>query len=151
MAHKLSKSHKEMCKKIKKYKADNRENKEEFYLIIEHPTLEIILKADITANSKILLVYLLSRVHFDYEHLYVYLPYKLLEEQTGIKKPTAINSLKDLDEKNYIKLHSGQNRVHNNEIKEFLFQQKQFYNPRNNQQNIIEMTPFFAKILKAQK
>ncbi len=151
MAHKLSKSHKEMCQRIKKYKADNKENKEEFYLILEHPTLELILKADVTPSSKILLVYLLSRVHFDYKHLYVYLPYKLLEEHTGIKKPTAISSLKDLNEKNYIKLHSGQKRVHNNEIKEFLFQQKQFYDPRNNQQNIIEMTPFFAKILKAQK
>ena len=140
-----------MCQKIKKYKADNIENKEEFYLILEHPTLELILKADVTPSSKILLVYLLSRVHFDYKHLYVYLPYKLLEEHTGIKKPTAISSLKDLDEKSYIKLHSGQNRVHNNEIKEFLFQQKQFYDPRNNQQNIVEMTPFFAKILKAQE
>ena len=39
MAHKLSKSHKEMCQKIKKYKADNKENKEEFYLILEHGTV----------------------------------------------------------------------------------------------------------------
>ena len=61
MAHKLSKSHKEMCQKIKKYKADNIENKEEFYLILEHPTLELILKADVTPSSKILLVYILPK------------------------------------------------------------------------------------------
>jgi len=151
MAHKLSKQHQEMCQKIKKYKADNIENKEEFYLIIEHPTLELILKSDITPTSKILLVYLLSRVHFNYEHLYVYIPYKLLEDETTIKKATAIRALKDLDTKGFIKLHSGTNRAENNIIKEYLFKQKQFYNPMRNQQNIVEMTPFFAKILKALK
>jgi len=151
MNHTLSKEHTKMCQSIKQYKANNIENKGEFYLIIEHSTLELILKANLTPSSKILLVYLLSKVHFSYEHLYVYLPYKLLEEETGIKKPTAINSLKDLDLKGFIKLHSGKNRVHNNAIKEFLFQQKQFYNPHRNQQNIVEMTPFFAKIFKAQK
>ena len=151
MAHKLSNSHQGMCKKIKKYKADNLANKEEFYLILEHQTLNLIMKSDITATSKILLVYLLSRVHFNYEHLYVYIPYKLLEEDTTIKKATAIRALKDLDKKGFIKLHSGTNRAENNIIKEYLFKQKQFYNPMRNQQNIVEMTPFFAKIFKASK
>ena len=64
MAHKLAKSHKDMCQKIKKYKADNIENKEEFYLILEHQTLELILKADVTPNSKILLVYLFVKDAF---------------------------------------------------------------------------------------
>ena len=155
MAHKLSKPHKDMCQKIIKYKDDNKDKdidtEKDFYLILEHPTLELILKSDITATSKILLVYLLSRVHFNYEHLYVYIPYKLLEEETTIKKATAIRTLKDLDEKGFIKLHSGTNRAENNIIKEYLFKQKQFYNPMRNQQNIIEMTPFFAKIFKAVK
>ena len=140
-----------MCQKIKKYKADNKENKNEFYLILEKPVLDLIMKSKITPTSKILLVYLLSKIHFNYNHLYIYLPYKLLTEETGIKKPTAINALKDLDKKGFIKLHSGTNRAENNKIKEFLFEQPQFYNAMRNQQNIIEMTPFFAKFLKAEK
>jgi hypothetical protein len=138
-----------MCEKIKKYKSENKVNKNEFYLILEEPTLNLILKADITATSKILLVYLLSRVHFSYKHLYIFLPYKLLEKDTSIKKPTAINALKNLNEKGYIKLHSGTNRIENNNIKKFIFEQDQFYNPMRNQQNIIEMTPFFTLLMKA--
>lgn len=149
MTHKLSKFHQEMCQKVKSYKDSNKKNQDEFYLILEEPVLNLILKADITSSSKILLVYLLSKVHFSYEHLYIYLPYKLLTEETGIKKPTAINALKDLDKKGFIQLHAGTKRAHNNKIKEFLFKQPQFYNPHRNQQNIIEMTPFFAKFLKA--
>jgi len=151
MVHELSKSHQNICQKIKKYKANNKENKEEFYLILEHPTLDFILKSDITPTAKILLVYLLSKVHFNYEHLYVFIPYKLIEEEANIKKATAIRVLKDLDKKGFIKLYSGTNREQNNIIKEYLFQQKQFYNPMRNQPNIVEMTPFFAKILKAVK
>ena len=151
MPHNLSQSHKKMCKKAEQYKANNIDNKEEFYLLLTESAFRLILKADITPTSKILLVYLLSKVHFQFEHLYIYLPYDLLEKETNIIKATAINSLKDLDKKGFIKLHKGTNRKHNNEIKEFLFKQPQFYNPHRNQQNIVEMTPFFAKFLKAEK
>ncbi|MEA2018506.1 MAG: hypothetical protein U9N59_08660 [Campylobacterota bacterium] len=151
MSHKLSTQHKNMCKKIQNYKNNNKENKDEFFLILEEPTLNLILKADITATSKTILVFLLSKLHFNYKHLYIYLPYKLLEKETGIKKPTAINSLKDLDTKGFIKLHSGTNRIENNNIKKFIFEQEQFYNPMRNQQNIIEMTQFFNKLFKVEK
>ena len=151
MSHKLTTEHSNMCKKIQNYKQNNKTNKEEFFLILEESTLNLILEADITATSKILLVYLLSKIHFKYHHLYIYLPYKLLQEQTGIKKSTAINSLKDLDSKGYIKLHSGTNRIKNNNIKKYIFQQDQYYNPFRNQQNIIEMTPFFNMLLKDEK
>lgn len=151
MTHKLSQEHQEMCKKIKNYKAKNKAEQDVLYLVLEEPALKLILKSDITATSKILLVYLLSRVHFSYEHLYIFLPYKELEKHTEIKKPTAINSLQDLDAKGFIKLHSGTNRVINKEIREFIFPQNTlFYNPMRNQPNIIEMTPFFAKFIKAQ-
>jgi len=156
MAHKLSNEHQEMCQRVKKYKANNK-NKEidtekDFYLILEEPALKLILKSDITATSKILLIYLLSRVHFSHEHLYIFLPYKELEKNTSIKKSTAIHSLKDLNEKGLIKLHSGTNRVNNKKIREFIFPDNPlYYNPMRNQPNIIEMTPFFAKFIKAQK
>lgn len=152
MTHKLSLEHQEMCKRITNYKAKNKAEQDVLYLVLEEPALKLILKSNITATSKILLVYLLSRVHFSYEHLYIFLPYKELEKHTGIKKPTAINSLQDLDVKGFIKLHSGTNRVINKEIREFIFPQNTlFYNPMRNQPNIIEMTPFFAKFIKAQK
>jgi len=148
MCHTLTREHKNMSKKVQEYKKNNKKNKEEFYLILEEPVKNLILKSDITATSKILLVFLLSKLQFNNEHLYIYLPYKLLEEETGIKKATAVNSLKDLDAKGFIKLHSGTNRKANNEIKEFLFKQTQFYNPLRNCQNIIEMTPFYNKLFK---
>lgn len=151
MSHKLSTQHKNMCKTIKEYKLNNKENKEEFFLILEESTLNLILKADITSTSKIILVFLLSKLHFDYKHLYIFLPYQLLEKETGIKKATAINSLKDLDNKGFIKLHSGTNRISNNNIKEFIFEQEQYFNPMRNSQNIIEMTPFFKKLFKVEK
>ena len=156
MAHKLSKSHQDMCARVRKYKADNKDKEsdkeKDFYLILEEPALKLILKSDITATSKILLVYLLSRVHFTQEHLYIFLPYKELEKHTSIKKATAIHSLKDLDKKDLIKLHSGTNRVNNKKIREFIFPDNPlYYNPMRNQPNIIEMTPFFAKFIKAQK
>lgn len=150
MCHTLSTEHKNICKQIKEYKSNNKENKEELFLVLEQSTLELIFKSELTATSKTILFFLLSRVHFNYKHLYIYLPYKLLEKETGIKKATAINSLKDLDEKGFIKLHSGTNRIENNNIKEFIFEQEQFYNPMRNQQNIVEMTPFFKKLLKVE-
>jgi len=152
MEHKLSKQHLETCQQIKKYKADNKENKNEFYLLLEEPTLKLILKSDITPTSKILLVFLLSKLHFSYKHLYIHLPYKLLEQETHIKKATAINTLKDLDEKGFIIFHSGTNRIKNKNMKEFIFEQEQnYYNPMRNQSNIIEMTPFFHKLFKVEK
>jgi len=80
MNHKLSTTHKNMCKKIQEYKLNNKNNKEEFFLVLEQSTLELIIQSNITATSKILLVYLLSKLHFSYKHLYIHLPYKLLEQ-----------------------------------------------------------------------
>jgi len=156
MSHKLSKSHKEMCERVKKYKADNKDKKKDtekdLYLILEEPALKLILNSDITATSQILLVYLLSRVHFTQEHLYVFASYKIIEQHTLIKKPTAINSLKDLDKKGLIKLHSGTNRKSTQEIRKFIFpDDTHYYNGMRNQPNIVEMTPFFAKFIKAEK
>ncbi len=152
MSHKLSKSHQEMCERVKKYKAKNIKDKDELYLILEEPALKLILNSDITATSKILLVYLLSRVHFTHEHLYIFASYKIIEQQTSIKKSTAINSLKDLDKKGLIKLHSGINRQINQEMRKFIFpDDTHYYNVMRNQPNIVEMTPFFAKFIKAEK
>lgn len=152
MSHKLSKQHQEMCQRVKKYKENNIKNKEELYLILEEPALKLILNSDITATSKILLVYLLSRVHFTHEHLYVFASYKNIEQNTSIKKATAINSLKDLDKKALIKLHSGTNRKHAQEIRKYIFpDDTHYYNGMRNQPNIVEMTPFFAKFIKVEK
>ena len=53
MEHKPSKQHLDMCKKIKKYKTDNKENKNEFYLLLEEPILKLILNSDITATESV--------------------------------------------------------------------------------------------------
>lgn len=156
MSHKLSKAHQDMRERVKKYKADNKDKEsdkdKDLYLILEEPSLKLILNSDITATSKILLVYLLSRVHFTHEHLYVFASYKILEQQTSIKKSTAINSLKDLDKKGLIKLHSGTNRKTTQEMRKFIFpDDTHYYNRMKNQPNIVEMTPFFAKFIKAEK
>lgn len=147
MCHTLSNEHKNMSKEVQEWKKNNKKNKEEFFLILEKPVLNLILKSDITATSQMLLVVLLSKLQFNNDHLYIFLPYKDLEEE-GFKKATAVNSLKDLESKGLIKLHSGTNRKANNEIKEFLFKDKQYFNPLRNCQNIIEMTPFYNKLFK---
>ncbi len=151
MNHKLSKEHTAMCKKVQKFKLNNKENKEELFLIIEASTFQLISEAEVTASSKFLLIHLLTQIHFSYKHLYIFAPYILIEKKIKMKKSTAINSLKELEEKGYIKLHSGTNRIQNNHIKEFIFEKTQFYNPMHNQGNIIEMTPFFHKLLKVEK
>ena len=51
MCHTLTNEHQTMCKKSQQYKLENKKNKDEFYLILEEPVLNLILKSDITATS----------------------------------------------------------------------------------------------------
>lgn len=152
MSYTISPEQKNMCKKLKEFKSNNKENKKELFLVLEQSTLNLILKSDLTATSRVVLIYFLFKIPFNYENLLIPMSYKLLEKETGIKKATAINCLKDLHQKGFINLHSGTNRILNNMMKEnVIFKQKQIFNPERNQQNIIEMTPFFEKLFKVEK
>lgn len=62
-----------------------------------------------------------------------------------------MRSVKELQEKGFIKLLSGKNRAENTLIKEFIFGQKQHIQENQNQTNIVEMTPFFEQFFKGAK
>lgn len=148
---KLSKEHIKIAKMLASYKDKNKNEKTENYLILESSVQKKIFEANITSTAKLTLIYLLSRIDYSYTHLFIYLPYSLLEKEAGIKKSTGINAMKLLDKEGFIHLLSGKERAKNIKIKEYLFKGKQFYNLMRNQQNIIDISPFFDALFKAQK
>lgn len=146
--HQLSKLQLSVIEKVKKQKQS--EDKANF-LILEQSKQKFIFEAKITPTSKLLLIYFLSKIDFNHRHLYIHASHKIIEKETTITRSTIMRSIKELDKKGFIKLHSGTNRVENTIIKEFIFGQKQYIQENENQTNIVEMTPFFEQFFKGAK
>ncbi len=146
--HQLSKYQLSIIEKVKNQK--QHEDKGNF-LILEQSKQKFIFQADITPTSKLLLIYFLSKIDFCCRHLYIHASYKIIEKETTIIKSTIMRSVKELQEKGFIKLLSGKNRAENTIIKEFIFGQKQHIQENQNQTNIVEMTPFFEQFFKGAK
>lgn len=155
MSFKIPKEQLDICKKIKEFKSNNkdREKNKQSYLILEEQTMKLIFKSELTYASQIILIYLLSKLQFTYEHLYIYMPYKKLESETGIKKATALNNFRALEKDGFINFLSGTNRRENNEIKGTVIFENEYqtFDPKKNQENLIDMTPFFKKLFKVKK
>jgi len=146
--HQLSKIQKSVIEKIKTYnKSEDKGN----FLILEQSKQKFIFEAEITATSKLLLIYFLSKIDFCHRHLYIHASYAIITKETAIIKSTAMRSIKELQKKGFIKLLSGKNRIENTLIKEFIFGQKQNIYDNQNQTNIIEMSPFFEEFFKGAK
>ena len=146
--HQLSKYQLSLIEKVKKSKQNEERGN---FLILEQSKQKFIFEAKITPTSKLLLIYFLSKIDFSHRHLYIHASYKIITNETTITKTTATSSIKELDKKGLIKLHSGTNRVENTIIKEFIFGQKQNIYDNQNQTNIIEMSPFFEEFFKGAK
>lgn len=146
--HQLSKYQLAVIEKVKKSKENEERGN---FLILEQSKQKFIFEADITPTSKLLLIYFLSKIDFSHRHLYIHASYKIITKETTIIKSTIMRSIKELDKKGFIKLHSGTNRVENALIKEFIFGQKQYIQENENQTNIVEMTPFFEQFFKGAK
>jgi hypothetical protein len=61
----------------------------------------------------------------------------------GISKPTAVKSLKELNDKKIISVYSGKNKKRNTKVKEYFYNQKQFQLKTPYQHNIINLTTFY--------
>lgn len=146
--HQLSKYQLSIIEKVKK---QNQSEDKGNFLILEQSKQKFIFEADITATSKLLLIYFLSKLDFCHRHLYIHASYAIIEKETAIIKSTIMRSVKELHEKGFIKLLSGKNRLENTLIKEFIFGQKQNIHDNQNQTNIVEMTPFFEQFFKGAK
>jgi hypothetical protein len=146
--HKLSNFQLSVIEKVKNQKQS--EDKGNF-LILEQSKQKFIFEADITATSKLLLIYFLSKIDFNHRHLYIHASYAIITKETTIIKSTIMRSIKELQAKGFIKLLSGKNRAENTLIKEFIFGQKQHIHDNQNQTNIVEMTPFFEQFFKGAK
>lgn len=151
MSYKLKPEHKTICEKIKKFRTKNKEEKSCNYFLLEEPIFEFILKQNISTNEKLLLLFFIKKVDYSFNHLFVYAPYQLIKNETGISKSTTYRALNNLDQRGLIKFHSGTQRLLNMQVKELMFKQKQKINPKENQENIIEMTPLYKQFFDNNK
>lgn len=126
-------------------------NKETNYLYLKHSLIDYIFKLDITSSSKLFLIYLIKNISLDFRHLFVITPYEKVVKDLKISKPTIVKSIKELNSKEIIKLHSGTNKEENTKIKEFIFEREQFKLYTPNQHNIIDLTIFFKNFLNQSK
>lgn len=149
--HKLSNTQKSVIDTLINYKEKSKTEATENYFILTASIQSYIYRLDVSPTSKLLLIYLLSKIDYGYRHLYIHASYSIIFKETTIKKPTAIICLKELNEKKSIELLSGTHRIRNTIIKEFIFNQKQNTYDNNNQTNIVDMTPFFETFFKAVK
>ena len=144
---KLSNTQKNTIEQLEKFNNDKTTN----YLYLKHSLLDYIFKLDITSSSKLLLIYLIKNISLDFRHLYIVSPYKNIVEDLKLSKPTIVKSIKELNTKEIVKLHSGTNKEMNTEIKEFIFEREQFKLYTPNQHNIIDLTIFFKNFFKQSK
>lgn len=149
--HKLTKAQTAIINTLINYKEKSKSEATENYFILTASIQSYIYRLDVSPTSKLLLIYLLSKIDYGYRHLYIHASYAIIFKETTIKKPTAIRCLKELNEKKNIELLSGTHRIRNTIIKEFIFNQKQNTYDNNNQTNIVDMTPFFEDFFKAVK
>ncbi|AXX89512.1 hypothetical protein CKA55_06300 [Arcobacter suis] len=126
-------------------------NKETNYLYLKHSLIDYIFKLDITSSSKLFLIYLIKNISLDFRHLFIITPYEKVVKDLKISKPTIVKSIKELNSKEIIKLHSGTNKEENTKIKEFIFEREQFKLYTPNQHNIIDLTIFFKNFLNQSK
>lgn len=126
-------------------------NKETNYLYLKHSLIDYIFKLDITSSSKLFLIYLIKNISLDFRHLFIITPYEKVVKDLKISKPTIVKSIKELNNKEIIKLHSGTNKEENTKIKEFIFEREQFKLYTPNQHNIIDLTIFFKNFLNQSK
>lgn len=126
-------------------------NKETNYLYLKHSLIDYIFKLDITSSSKLFLIYLIKNISLDFRHLFIITPYEKVVKDLTLSKPTIVKSIKELNSKEIIKLHSGTNKEENTKIKEFIFEREQFKLYTPNQHNIIDLTIFFKNFLNQSK
>ena len=150
--HKLTKEHKNTAYKLSEFKRLNIEEKRENYLALEVSMQKFIFKSKQTPTAKLLLIYLLSKIDFSYQHLYIHLPYSEVLEQTEIQRAVVMRILKKLDKEKFLTLLSGKNKILNTEIKTYIFKQPQKFDlsKNHNQTNLVDMTPFFTKFFEVQ-
>ena len=149
---KIKKDHLKMGKEIKVFKETIKKEKSELFLVVELSVLEFIFHSDITKTAKLILIYFLSKIDFGYNHLLLYMPYKQMVADLKIDRKTISTTIKLLEEKKFLRLYSGLNRIENKMLKEeIIFNQKQFFNPFQNQQNIIDMIPFYQNFFEHNK
>jgi DNA-binding MarR family transcriptional regulator len=125
--------------KIVKFNQDKKTN----FLYLKHSLLEYIFQLDINSSSKLMLIYLIKNINVKFYHLYVICPYNQFVKDLGISKPTAVKSLKELNDKKIISVYSGKNKKRNTKVKEYFYDRKQFQLKTPYQHNIINLTIFY--------
>lgn len=136
------KQRKNQIKTINELKKFN-DNKTENYLYIKHSLIEYIFSLKINPSSKLLMIYLIKNISLDFRHLYIISPYEKIVKELKLSKPTINKCIKELEENQLIRLHSGKNKVYNTKLKEFIFERTQYKLYTPNQHNIINLTVFF--------
>lgn len=147
MKHELTPLQKKTAFLLSEFKRLNIDEARENYLILEDSMQKFIFKSKVSPTAKLLLIYFLSKVDYDYNHLYIHLPYKQIFQETGLQRAVVMRILKKLDEDQYIKFLSGKHKVLNTQIKGFIFKQKQNFDltKNHNQTNLVDMAVFFIK------
>ena len=119
------------------------QNKKTNFLYLKHALLEYIFQLDLNSSSKLMLIYLIKNINVKFYHLYVICPYNQFVRELGISKPTAVKSLKELNDKKIISVYSGKNKKRNTKVKEYFYDRKQFQLKTPYQHNIINLTIFY--------
>lgn len=100
--HKLQDIQVRTINALKRYKEKSKQDKEENYFVLTANIQSFIYALDVSPTSKLLLLYLLSKVDYSLRHLYIHAPYSLIKKEAYIQRATALKCLKQLHEKGYI-------------------------------------------------